>query len=376
MEKYFDKKFWATTFTLAGTIIGAGILGLPYVFAKSGFLIGLFWLVFLGIIILYSFLCLGEVALRTKKKIHLPGYAEKYLGKKGKLLMFFAVIFGIYSALLAYLIGEGQSFSVIFTGVEGYAVYFALGFWLIMTLFLREGLKGLKKIETWGVIAIIFIILAIVIWYLPDINYRNINLIEGGFSNFFLPFGVILFALLGFDCVPEMEMEIRGEEKKFKKAILLGVLIPIVVYAAFPFVFVGVLGKEVPEVATIGLGKLVILLGIFTMMTSYFVLSFVLKDVYDFDLSLSKKLNFILVSVAPVVIYLVLHYFNMLNFVDVLGIGGVVSGGLTGILILVMAIKAKKLGDRKPEYSVPINWGIVGLLSVIYILGIIFELVF
>jgi len=49
----FNKKFWATTFTLSGAIIGAGILGLPYVFAKSGFLIGLFWLIILGLVMTF-----------------------------------------------------------------------------------------------------------------------------------------------------------------------------------------------------------------------------------------------------------------------------------------------------------------------------------
>jgi hypothetical protein len=34
---YYTKRFWATTFTLSGTIIGAGILGLPYVFSQSGY---------------------------------------------------------------------------------------------------------------------------------------------------------------------------------------------------------------------------------------------------------------------------------------------------------------------------------------------------
>ena len=31
-----NKKFWATAFTLTGTVVGAGILGLPYVFSQSG----------------------------------------------------------------------------------------------------------------------------------------------------------------------------------------------------------------------------------------------------------------------------------------------------------------------------------------------------
>ena len=60
------KKFWAAAFTLTGTVIGAGILGLPYVFSKSGFYVGLFWLLFLGSIIILCKLYLGEVILRTK----------------------------------------------------------------------------------------------------------------------------------------------------------------------------------------------------------------------------------------------------------------------------------------------------------------------
>ncbi|MFH1358375.1 MAG: aromatic amino acid transport family protein [archaeon] len=374
MFREFDKKFWAATFTLAGTIIGAGILGLPYVFAKSGFLIGLFWLLILGVIMIYCVLCLGEVSLRTKKNHQLPGYAKKYLGKWGEGLMLFAVVFGVYSALLAYLIGESQSFSLIFTGGLDYAIYFAIGFWLIMTLLLKEGLKGLKKIESWGVLIILGIVLIIVAYYFPKVNFGNLDYTD--FSYLFLPFGVVLFALMGFTSIPELRMEIRGNEKKLKKAIIVGILIPIIVYAVFSLVFVGVLGKNVPEVATLSFGKLVILLGIFTMLTSYFVLSFCLKDVFKFDLKYSKKWSFILVSLIPLFVYFILYFFNWLSFVNVLGIGGVVSGGLTGILILLINIKAKKLGNRKPEFSVPINWFVIGLISLIYIGGIVVELVF
>ncbi len=370
----FDKKFWATTFTLTGTIIGAGILGLPYVFSQSGFLIGSFWLIFLGIITMYGFLCLGETVLRTKKDRQLPGLAKKYLGTKAEWLMFFAVIFGIYSALLAYLIGEGQSLSFLITGSYNYSIYFAIGFWLIMTLLLREGLKSLKKVETWGVLAIIIIILIITVMYAPQINYKNLTTIN--LSKIFIPFGVVLFALMGFTSIPELELEIKGSEKKFKLAIILGVLIPIIIYFLFSFIFVGVLGNNVPQVATLGLGKIVTLLGIFTMLTSYFILSFSLKDVFKFDLNLKPKTSFILVSIIPVIIYLILYLINFLDFVSILGIGGVISGGITGILIFIISKKAKTMGNRKPEYTIPINWPIIILISLIFILGIVVELVF
>lgn len=373
-KNYLDKKFWAATFTLAGTMIGAGILGLPYVFSKSGFLIGLGWLLFLGGILIFVQLCLGEVILRTKGKHQLAGLAKKYLGNWGKNLMFFAMVFGIYSALLAYLIGEGQSFSKLFTGGFDYAIYFGIGFWVIMTLLLRKGIKGLKKVETWGVLIIIFIILLMLGWYFPQIEMSNVSYTN--FSFVFLPFGIVLFALLGFSSLPELEMEIRGDEKNMKKAIITGSLISIILYIIFSFIFVGVLGKSVTEVATLSLGNFVTVLGIFTMLTSYFVLSFALKDMFDFDLKTSKSINFLFVSICPLILYIFISIFSLLSFVKILGLGGVVGGGLTGILILLMNKKAKKQGNREPEYKIPLPWIIVIILCVLFIAGIFFEFFF
>jgi len=374
MKLGFDKKFWAATFTLSGAVIGAGILGLPYVFSKSGFLIGLMWIILLGIILILVKLALGEVTLRTKGKHQLVGYAEKYLGKWAKRFMVFAVVFGIYSALLAYLIGEGESFSYLFFGHTNFAIYFAIGFWLIMTILLQRGLKELKKVETWGVLGIIFLILAIVVWFAPRVRVSNLLVYD--FSYLFLPFGVVLFALLGFTAIPELKLEIKGKEKLLKKAIIIGALIPIIIYTLFSLIFVGVLDGEIPQVATLGFGSLVVLFGIFTMLTSYFVLSFVLKDMLKFDLKMPKKYSFILVSIIPLILYFLVNFYNIAGFVKVLGIGGVVSGGLTGILILFMHKKAKKLGDRKPEYDLKLPWIIVWLFSLVFIAGIVLELFF
>ena len=365
------KRFWATVFTLSGTTIGAGILGLPYVFSQSGFLVGVFWLILLGAIMIFVNLSLGEITLRTKKIHQIPGYAEKYLGKWGKRVMLFAIIFGIYSALLAYLIGEGQSFSKLFFGDLSYSLYFAIGFWAIMTFLLREGLRGLKRVETWGVIIIIGIVLTMFLWFSQSINLNNLNNYDP--SNFFLPFGIILFALLGFTSIPELKMEIKGKEKLFKGAILLGTLIPIFLYFIFTFISVGVLGKNVDPISTLSFGNFVVFLGIFAMLTSYFVLSFSLRDIFIYDLK-KKNLSFIFVSITPLLLYLIVTFFDLTDFVGVLGIGGVISGGMAGILILMMNLNAKKKGNRKPEFSVPINWLIIGILSLIFILGIFVEL--
>lgn len=333
-----NKRFWATAFTLSGTIIGAGILGLPYVFAESGFLIGVFWLVLFGVIILFINLSMARVTLKTKGNHQLTGYAEIYLGKWGKRIMFFATVFGIYSALLAYLVGESRSLSQILPGNLN-PIFLGVAFWVLMNFFVREGLRGLKKMETYAVLTIIVMVLFLFVKFSSQIRLEN--LLEVNFSSFFVPMGVVLFALLGFTSIPKLKEEIRGSENLLGKAIVFGSIIPIILNLIFSAVFLGVLGKGVTEVATLSFGNLVVLIGIFTMFCAYLVLSFALKDTFKYDLKISGKLNFFFYSIVPLVLYLLVEIFGLLGFTSILGVGGVVSAGLTGVLIILISYKSK-----------------------------------
>jgi len=366
-----NKKLWAAAFTLTGTVIGAGILGLPYIFAKSGFLAGFFWLIILGALMIFINLVLGEITLRTRGRHQLSGYAEKYLGIRGKYAMVFVMLFGIYSALLAYLIGEGESFSRLLSGAVN-PVLLGIAFWFVMTLLLREGLRGLKKIESWGVMAIIAIILGMFIRFAPKIQFSNLATFNA--LNFTAPIGVIMFALLGFVSIPELRQEIKGEEKSFKKAIIIGGSIPVLLYILFASIFVGVLGKNVTEVATLSFGPFITVLGIFTMLTSYFVLSLSVRDTLKYDFGISGRINFLFTSFVPLVLYLLVSQFNILGFVSILGIGGVVSGGLTGILVLIMGRKAKAQNKKISDIKMPINWPVIIFLSLVFLAGIFLEL--
>ena len=114
------RRFLSAIAVLVGTCIGAGVLGIPYVASKSGFFVSLFYIFFIGAIILLVNLYLGEVALRTKGNHQIAGYANKYLGKRGKIVAQIATLFGIYSAIVAYLLGVGASLSFLFFGNFNY----------------------------------------------------------------------------------------------------------------------------------------------------------------------------------------------------------------------------------------------------------------
>ena len=66
-------KFWIAVTTLVGTIVGAGILGIPYIVAKAGFLVGFILMLILGIAFIFLNLFAGEIVLRTKEQHQLTG---------------------------------------------------------------------------------------------------------------------------------------------------------------------------------------------------------------------------------------------------------------------------------------------------------------
>lgn len=357
---------------IAGTAMGAGFLGLPYVIAKTGFLIGLIYLILIGAFVLFVQLCLGEVVLRTKGNHQLTGYAKKYLGKKGKKLMLYVMMFYIFSTLIAYLIGGGESLSYILFGNSNYSLLFSILFWLFLTSLTYIGLRALKKYGKIGFFLILGFIILITMFYVPSINLANLTYIEP--ENFFFPFGIVLFSFMSFSSIPAAERLLLGKEKWMKKAIILGILIPFAVYLFFTFVLLGNFGKQVPEIATLALGRFFAFIGAFAIFTSYLSLNISLRDMFRFDFKIKRFNSWLICSIVPIIAFLVIHFFNLASFVQILSIAGVVAGGVTGILILIMNIKSKQKGKRIPEYSIPLNKILVVLSSLLFIFGIIIQL--
>ena len=237
---FFQKnRFWMAVATLIGTIIGAGVLGIPYVIAQSGFLIGAIDILLIGLAILILNLYLGEIILRTKGTHQLTGYMEIYLGKWGKRFMAFSMIFGIYGALLAYLIGEGEALKSLF---GGNALIYSLIFFITVAIIVYKGIRATGRTELIivGLMILVVLIIGFTSWHgLSFTNYTNIHLI-----NALLPYGVILFAFIGTAALPEIKEILIKEKKKMKRAILWGTLIPVFLYLLFSAIVIGIISLE------------------------------------------------------------------------------------------------------------------------------------
>jgi len=368
--------------TFVGTVIGAGILGVPYVIAQAGFWTGIFMIFILGIVSAILYLYLGETVLRTNGKHQLTGYAEKYLGKPGKYLMSFSMLVGIYGALIAYIIGEGTTFASLL-GIQNTVLITILGlsitaeilfsiiFFIVMAIIIREGLDAVGLSEMYLLPIMIGIIIIISFIALPFIKPSNLT--EFSVGKMLLPYGVIFFAYLGATAVPEMQQELIKYKKNLKKAIMIGVAIPFCLYILFATAVVGVSGLSTTQVATIGLGEqigsfMLIFGNIFAMCamaTSFLALGLALQQMYEYDFKLGKKLSWFLTCFPPLGVALS----GITSFVGVIALGGIVAGGIDGVLIILMTHIAKSKGDRKPEYTMPMHWIFSLFLITIFILG-------
>ena len=366
-----NKKLVVAVCIIVGTCIGSGFLGIPYIAAQLGFIPTVLYLLFFGSIILTLNLYFGEIILRTDKDNHLVGYTEKYLGKKFSYVMRAAVVFSVYSALLSYMIGVGESVSVLFFGTTEQGLIFGVIFGLIMAGVLYGGLKSLKVFERLGVAAILGLFFFTVAMYIGDVQL--VNLMTFNPSYIFLPIGVILFSLIEFYSLPEVRMVLKGSEHLLRRTIIIGTTIPILFYMAFSFVIVGFMGAETPQISTFALGNIFILVGMIAMFTSYLAMGTALVDSYRLDMGMSDKMAWLAGSIIPIAAYAGLTLMGILDFISVLSFGGVIAGGTMVILVLMKIHKAKYWGVRIPEYRVMVHKGLTGFFVSIFLLAMAIQ---
>jgi len=376
---WLEKKFFLALAILIGTIVGAGIFGIPYTISKSGIGPGLFYFFILGFTVTLLHLFFGEIVLRTRERYRLTGYAQKYLGKWEKILITISTFFGITGVLLAYIILGGEFLKIIFSPLFALSSFrFSLIFWLILIYFVFRGIKLIAPAEIFTNLTFFLIILIIFFLLLPKLNLENFYLVN--LNYIFLPYGVIMFSLIGFTALPEMaDILINSEERKsFKKIIILASTIVIILYLLFAFGVVGVSGKDTSPEALLGLktflGQKIItlgaLIGVITLADSFLIICLYFRNTLIYDYNFPK----ILASSFAIGFPLFLFLIGFREFITVIGFVGTILGMIEGIVILLIFQKVKKLGDREPEYSLKVPQFLIYILGTIFIFGAISQI--
>ncbi len=372
-----------------GTVIGVGIFGLPFVALKAGFFVVVLYFLFMVLIAVSIHFLYAEVVLATKGTHRLPGYVEKYLGKKWKKITFFIMIVGLTGALLAYLIVGGEFLNFLFAPYFGGSptlytfLFFALGSYLVF-----RGIKSISGVELFLLIVLLIILAAFFIKAFPSIDIDYFKTLNLRFLT--LPYGVVLFALWGSSLVPEIKemlsLKTRGIKEiraDLRKVLFLGIFFAAIIYLLFIFIILGASGPGTSKEAISGLGgvlgkniiKLGFIFGIIACFTSFISLALTLKKALWYDFGFPKNFAWLLTCFLPLILFLL----GVREFIGVISFTGAIALGMEGIIIVFLYQGFLKKKSPAPHLLFKSGgWGInpvLYLLSGIFVLGIILELV-
>lgn len=319
---------------LVGTLVGAGVLGLPYAASNVGLLPALG--ILLGVMLLM--LCTAFIVLKLSAEMggaQMSTIAHNTLGKAGGWIMYISIMIMGFGAILAYISGMGSVFTHLF-GVSETAG--ALFFWILASSVIYLGLETSGKTE----LAISLVLLAIFIgltgMLLPHARLEKALYADVGGA--FSMVGIVIFAYGFHTVIPDVYRGI-GSYEKTKKVVVLAFLIPTVVYAVFMAIFLLTFGKNTPQVATQGLkaiyGQMGTIVGnaipLFAITSSYIGIGLAQQSNSKEFLKLSKPAAWALVVVPPVAVYLA----GVKNFADVLAFAGN-TGDLMAFIVLPILI--------------------------------------
>lgn len=370
------KNYFKAVAVMVGYIIGVGMFGLPFLVSQAGILSFAVFVVIFGPVQHLLHLIYANIIVVTKGYHRMPGYAGKYLGHKGKIIVFVAKLIGNYGALLAYIIITGiflhQLLGPIFGGsefmyatilflIEALVIYFGIGMIaraeLIMTilLLLVVGIIGWKG---WGIVDLA--------------NYSLVN-----WHYFLLPYGAILFSFDGNGSLPLVAKLLNKNPKAMKSVVRVGTVLSIVVITGFTLIIVGMSGAQATPDALTGISQVIgngivlfaLIFGILTMVTSFFGVAESVRETLWWDFNVNKKLAWALAVFVPYLLYLS----GFKNLIEVISLAGAVAGGLCAIILILIFKRLQKKNELvlfKYQPSQTLN----SILIAMFICGIFYEM--
>ncbi len=377
IKSKISKNYFQAIATMIGSTIGAGIFILPYVAQKSGIIVFLSYVIFLGSIQFYVSMLYAEIILSTKKKHRVSGYIEKYYNKKFKNISIVIVLLSKNLTLLAYLIIGGIFLNQIFEPFFGGSnLIYSFVFLIIGALLTFNGFKFVSKTELTISIFMLVSIVLIAVKSAGHSSVENFQLIN--FKYIFLPYGPVCFAIIGASSIPVVCKLLAHKKENIKNAIFWGNIIPIIVTIVFTISIIGITGNQTTKDALVGLDnvlgngavKFILIFGVLSVLTSFIVNIQALKETYWWDLKINKKIAWVLSIIVPY-IFLIL---GLNDATKVIGLTGAIAGGLIGIFYILLALKVKKNPEQNSIIKNKLTKKIAIIISGVYLLGLIYEI--
>lgn len=360
---------------IAGSCVGAGMLGLPMMTGLSGFFPSLGMFVLAWAFMTSTALLLVEVNGWFSRQVNLLTMSGHALGKWGKGICWVTYLFLFYALLVAYISGIGSLCSTFSQRTLSISLPPWLGSFVFVLLFGGIVYLGTRKVDFFnrglmlGKIGFFILLIFAGVFYMkPALLLR----FEPEYAPSALPLLVIAF---GFhNMIPSLTAYLKGNLKRVRLTIIGGSLIAFVIYLIWEVLVLGIVpasganglieslkkDQEASQsiAAIVGSPSIRLFaqgLAFFAILTSFLAqaLSLVHFLADGFKISYKKQESFVLcaIALAPPLILSVIYpqlFFKALNFA-----GGICAVILFGILPAIMVWIGRRRKLSVGTYRVP-----------------------
>lgn len=242
------KDILSGTLLIAGTTIGAGMLGIPILTAKAGFIPAMTMTIFVWLFMLATGLLFLEVTLWMHKDANVLSMSKRFLGKGGKFLAGGNFLFLYYCLMVAYTSAGAPLFVTIFNlpidsqGFLSYAI-----FTVIFGIIVGIGLKFIDKVNYILMVGLFISYGALISVGINSVSLERLSFIN--LSSFFIS-APVLFSAFGYqNVIPSLTFHFKENVKVMRWSIFLGTFIPLVIYILWQWITIGAIPKELLDKA-------------------------------------------------------------------------------------------------------------------------------
>jgi len=253
MENALQSKVLGGVLLVAGTTIGAAMLALPISTGLAGFIPAqILFLVYWAYMTYTAFLIL-EVNLRMEGDVDMITMADRTLGRAGKLLAWASYLFLLYSLTTAYLSVSGGVFLDAMEAVLGWQVPGWLGplpLLCMFSYFVYRGAAAADRLNRilMAVMALIFVFLLVRLT--PEVQLDLLSRCDWRYS--LLGVSVVATSFGFHIIIPTLTAYLKRNVRELNRVLIIGSLIPIVVYTLWQLVTLGSIPVNGPVSLTMG----------------------------------------------------------------------------------------------------------------------------
>lgn len=300
------KKIVSGSFLIAGTTVGAGMLGIPLLTARVGFFSALGVTCLAWIILLLTGILLLEATLWMPVGSNLLSMSKRFLGVKGRFFVGIMFLFLYYCLIVAYfaagapMVASGIG-KLLGLEIEGTLSFIVFGF--LFGAIIALGAKWVNRtnlILSFGLILSYLVLIGV---GAPEVSKNNLG--QKNFSNalFALP---ILFSAFGYhNIIPSLVTYFGKEKRAIKLSIIIGSTIAFIIYCIWQWLVIGIIplsgieqtlaeGKPVTAALKMATGRHLIYdvgqaFAFFALATSLLGVSFSMVDFLADGMRVSRK---------------------------------------------------------------------------------------